>query len=176
METRSAELRRRHRRVLRWSFGIAVLFHAVVLIFVPWYRAEPLAGGGTELVGPRVPAWGSVAVDAFFGPPAIVRADGAAAREPDTRVLRASRLVPPPAGCEAHDWLAREEAGGEVRLEVDATGRVSSVEVTAGTGDRCWDEVLRGLASDLLYRWLPSERFPAPVELYQPLTLTPARR
>ena len=32
--------------------------------------------------------------------------------------------------------------------------------------------MLRRVAGDLWYRWLPNEEFPAPVELIQPLSFT----
>ena len=41
-------------------------------------------------------------------------------------------------------------------------------------GDACGDQVIETVAGDLLYHWLPSERFPAPVDLIQPVTLTQA--
>lgn len=174
METRVQTLRRRHRQIFRWSLGIAAVVHAVVLYYGPWFRSDSMSGGGTELVEGETTGRNGIPVDAHFGPPAIEDADGALAQEPPERVLHASRLIPPPVGCESLDWLAAEAAIGEVRLVVTETGRADSVQLSRSTGDRCWDGIMTGLASDLLYRWLPSERFPAPVWLFQPVTLSPA--
>jgi hypothetical protein len=170
--TRSEELRRQYRRVFRWSFAIAVLVHALVLFYGPWFRAEPMSSTTTELVDRASPGRGGIPIDVFFGPPAIADRTGLLSREPSMRVLSASRLVPPPYACTSNDWLARGEAVGEVRLTVNETGRIDAVNLTESTGDRCWDVVMQGLASDLLYRWLPNDRFGAPVEVYQPVTLS----
>jgi len=40
------------------------------------------------------------------------------------------------------------------------------------SGIRCADDLLERVAGDLLYHWLPSEDFPAPVELTQPMRLS----
>jgi hypothetical protein len=172
MEARADLLRRRDRRVFRWSFAIAVVVHGLVLAFGPWFRTEPVSLSATELVESGPPALGGIPVDVFFGPPAIVLAADSLETQPPGRVLRAFRAIPAPVGCATNDWLARESAAGSVRLTLRETGRVETVEIVEGTGDRCWDMIVAGLAGDLLYRWLPSERFPMPVELVQPVTVT----
>lgn len=172
MESRADMLRRRDRRVFRWSFGIAVVAHGLVLAFGPWFRSDPVSLSATELVERGPPTLGGVPVEVFFGPPAIVLAEDSLEMQPPGRVLRASRAVPPPVGCASNDWLARGSAEGRVRLTLRETGRVETVAILEGTGDRCWDMIVAGLAGDLLYRWLPSERFPMPVELVQPVTVT----
>ena len=58
---------------------------------------------------------------------------------------------------------------------VDEGGRTDDVEIEQSTGDACADEVLSRVAGDLWYRWLPSEEFPAPVDLVQPITLAETR-
>jgi hypothetical protein len=60
---------------------------------------------------------------------------------------------------------------GYVRLQVLASGRTLVAGIDESTGDRCADRVILDLARDLLYRWIPNERFPAPVQLIQPVTL-----
>jgi hypothetical protein len=172
VETRADLLRRRDRRVFRWSFAIAVLVHGLVLAFGPWFRTEPVSLSETELVESGPPALGGVPVEVLFGPPAIVVAADSVETQPPGRVLRASRAIPPPVGCASNDWLAREGAAGSVRLTLRETGRVETVAIVEGTGDRCWDMIVAGLAGDLLYRWLPSVRFPMPVELVQPVAVT----
>ena len=74
------------------------------------------------------------------------------------------------------DCLARKIAPsapgtGQVRLKVNSSGRIDAVALDQSTGDLCWDLVAIRVAGDLWYRWLPSKRFPAPLELLQPLTV-----
>jgi len=173
VESRSAALRRRHRQVLAWSLGLAVVIHAAVLFYGPWLRNDPGPGSGTELVAGSDPALGGLAVNVFFGPPAIVLAADSLSQEPSWRVLKTSRILPPPFACSARDWLEVEYARGSVRLIVGPGGRPDTVSLDGSTGSRCWDAVMTGLATDLRYRWLPSDRYPAPVEVFQPMTLSP---
>lgn len=171
-ESRAAVLRRKHRRIFRWSLAIAVVAHGLVFWLAPWIRTAARGGSsGTELVGEGVD-WGGIPVEIFFGPPTIVEGDGGLTTEPEGRTLSASRKIPSPPGCGSNDWLARSTASGEVLLSVNERGRAAVDSVTAPTADPCWNAVLAGLAGDLLYRWLPSERFPAPVSVYQPLTVS----
>ena len=55
---------------------------------------------------------------------------------------------------------------------VNERGRVDSVQVTRSSGSYCWDRALASIAGDLWYRWLPTELFPAPIRLYQPVSLS----
>ena len=55
-----------------------------------------------------------------------------------------------------------------------ASGHTLVDGIEESTGDECADQVILTLANDLFYRWIPSERFPAPVDLIQPVTLTQA--
>ena len=41
---------------------------------------------------------------------------------------------------------------------------------SVSTGSACGDATLARVAGDLWYRWLPSEEFPAPVDVVQPLS------
>ena len=110
-------------------------------------------------------------VDVFFGPPRIFEPDGTLSVESPDRVLEAARAIRPPLACPASVRVARTPGSGSVRLTVNASGRIDAVTLDESTGDACWDVVATRVAADLWYRWLPSERFPAPVELLQPLTV-----
>ena len=170
---RSTRLRRkRQRRIFRYSLAIAVVAHALVLWFSPWFRNDPRLSPGTELAQGAEPPFGGIAVNVIFGPPAIVDGNGALAQEPDWRVLSASRVLPPPPGCASHDWFEPAFAKGEVRLILGETGRPDTVSLAVTTGDRCWNGVMVGLAGDLRYLWLPNDEHVAPVELVQPVTLS----
>lgn len=171
-ESRAAAVRRRDRRVYAWSFAVAVVVHALVLFFGPWFRSDPVWRSDTELVAGDPVDLSGLPVALFFGPPAIEVDGGAISQEPSHRVLHARRLVAPPPGCGPGDWSNPPTASGDVRLVVNAEGLVDEVRLTGSTGYRCWDALVMRVAGDLLYHWLPSERFPAPVELHQPITVS----
>jgi len=174
MGTRGTELRRRDRRVILWSLAIAAVVHAAVFLLWPTMQIEPLAveetlvEAGGEIVGIMV------AVDVTFGPPMIFEADGSVTLEPPDRVLQADRILGLPTECEALLERDRTPAQGLVRLQVVASGHTIVGGLEESTGDECADEVILTVANDLLYRWIPSDRFPAPVDLLQPVTLTEA--
>jgi hypothetical protein len=167
-ESRSAELRQRHRRVSRWSLGIAVLLHVLVFMFWPGLRVEsPDVSDPESRVGE--PAQGRPTyVEATFGPPDIFEADGTLSRQ--DRELEADHILLLPPGCVVLSEDARPPAG-RVRLRVWKSGRTDVVELAESTGSECGDEVITALADALWYRWLPNERYPAPVDLIQPVTL-----
>jgi len=175
MKTRSEELRDRNRKVFAWSLAIAAAIHVALFLWLPAFDAQPLVlteirnEGDTQEVG--TPTF----VDVLFGPPAILAADGTVSTEPLGRVLQADRLVHLPTECSSLSREGRTPAHGQVHLTVDASGRTDDVEIEESTGDACADEVLSRVASDLWYRWLPSEDFPAPVDLIQPITLAETR-
>lgn len=118
-----------------------------------------------------VPAVGGALVDVRFGPPEIQRADGAIAREPAERTLQVVRLMRLPADCNVQAWATEAGVSGSVRLRVRVDGRAENPEIASSTGSRCADWLLTQLADDLRYLWLPNVRFPAPVELVQPVTV-----
>lgn len=169
MKSRSEQLREKHRRVFRWSLGIAIVLHGALFAFLQ-FRVEPLAGSEEEEIAEGGPAEGRpFYVEVVFGPPEITGPDGEVVRE--DRRLEADRtvLLPPECGV-----LARTREGqphGRVRLRVRQSGRTDVVALTQSTGSVCGDEVVRMMAGALWYHWLPSERFPAPVDLIQPVTL-----
>jgi hypothetical protein len=113
-------------------------------------------------------------VDVHFGPPKIFERDGRVSIEPPERVLETSRIMSLPTGCGNLIADGRMPAQGEVRLKVVASGHTLVEGIEVSTGDGCADQLVLRLADDLLYRWIPSERFPAPVDLIQPMTLTQA--
>jgi hypothetical protein len=169
VKSRSEQLRERQRRVFRWSLGIAILLHGALFAFVQ-FRTEPLAGWDEEEVAEASPGEGRpFYVEVVFGPPEITRPGGGVVRE--DRQLEADRTVLLPPGCGVLAQTIEGEPHGRVRLRVRRSGRTDVVEVTQSTGSACGDEVVRMMAGALWYHWLPNERFPAPVDLIQPVTL-----
>ena len=175
MSGRSTELRRRERRVFGVSFGIAVVLHVVVLGFVAWSRVAPEWSPESETIRLVGGSWTGTPIDVFFGPPKIYEADGSIAEEPPDRILEAVRLLQMPPVCLAREIPPSAPGFGQVRLTVNSSGRIDAVSLDQSTGDVCWDLVAIRVAGDLWYQWLPSERFPAPLELLQPLTVALSR-
>jgi len=169
MTTRSEQLKRQHRKVLWWAFGIAAALHVIAFLVLPGLRSSRVPVSELELEG--VPGIGDAMVDVRFGPPAITGADGTVTIEPPERILQVVRLVRLPVDCDVPLGSDDLDLSGRVRLRVEADGRADLPDVVLGTGSPCADELMTQLAGDLRYRWLPSERFPAPVELVQPVTL-----
>ena len=168
--SRSRELRARHRRVLFWSFGVAALLHVAVLVIRPTYQVEPFVGSGLEMVPGDSTGMPGTPVTLFFGPPEIRGLEGVIHVEPVDRILEVPRAVDLSPACIAD--AGRRTASGRVRLSVGVLGYTDVVALEEGTGIPCWDSVLRAVAADLWYRWLPSERFPAPVDVIQPVTVS----
>ena len=175
MTTKGDEIRARERRVLAWSLAIAVFLHIAVLVLWPALRVGPL---GASVTPGAIEGNGSgdTYLELLFGAPEIYGPDGSASAEPPTRVLEADRKIKLPSSCTRLLEVGRTPTTGDVWLRVNDSGRVDTVEVVGSTGDLCADGVIMRVAGDLWYRWLPSERFPAPVELIQPVTVTEARR
>lgn len=173
MSSRAAELRARHRKIFAWSLGVAVLLHVAVFWLSPTFRAEPL--GGMEVQGYVETGTDGPLMELalFFGPPTIFPGDGEPWTEPAERVLEAGRVVRLSAGCEGFGLPV--PLTGRARLRVDPAGHTMAVEVAESTGEPCADEALTIVADALRYHWLPNERFPAPVEVVQPVTLVGAR-
>lgn len=59
---------------------------------------------------------------------------------------------------------------GEIRLTVNAEGRIDAASLSRSTGDPCWDQVATRVAGDLWYHWLPGDRA-APLVVLQPVTV-----
>ncbi len=174
MSTRGDELRKKQNKILAWSLAFAAVFHAALFLLWPTMTVEPLPVTDTPILA-AVPIVGpALMVDVHFGPPRIFESDGAVSVEPPERVLETSRILSVPTGCQNLVGQGRTPARGRVRLRVVASGHTLVDGIEESTGDKCADQVILTLANDLLYRWIPSERFPAPVDLIQPVTLTQA--
>ena len=171
MISRSTELRNRERRVLRVSFGVAVVVHVAAFGLIAWSRSAPEWRPGSETIRLEEGSWTGTRVDVFFGPPKIYEPGGTIAEEPPDRILEAARLLQMPPECLGREIAPSAPGFGQVRLTVNSSGRIDALALDQSTGDACWDLVAKRVAGDLWYHWLPSERFPAPVELLQPITV-----
>lgn len=167
----SEELRAWNRKVFAWSYAIAALVLGALFLWSPTYRVGPLKSAEVQGGAAEPTAMTPMFVRISFGPPDIFLEDGTVSREPEDRVLEVDRVVELPTECED---AYREEslpASGEVRLRVPSSGRAEVVEVSRSAGDACGDRLITTVADALRYHWLPDERFPAPVELLQPVTV-----
>lgn len=169
MRSRADELRKQHRKVLSWALAAAAGLHVVLILLVPGLPIEETWTEEDQLEG--VAAIGEDMVDVRFGPPQITMEDGTVVQEPPERRLQVVRLMRLPANCDALRQAPELLIRGSVRLRVDPGGYAKAVEVGESSGHTCVDQVMAALAGDLQYHWLPSERFPAPVRLVQPVTL-----
>lgn len=175
MKSRSEQLRERHRRIMGWSLVGAVAVHAVAFLLMPAFRAEPLGGADPPLDTIGVAGGANAEVEVLFGPPTISAQDGTDWTEPPERVLPAERAVRLDPDCVALITGDRMPLRGRVRLRVKASGRVDVLGLPESTGDACGDRIAKEVAGDLWYHWLPNDRFPAPVDLVQPVVLLAAR-
>lgn len=171
MSRRAQERRQRENRRLWTGLAIAVGLHVAALGLVRWSGSGPEWSPDHDTVTLESNSWTGTPVDAFFGPPKIFRPDGTIAEEPPDRVLKAARLLGMPPTCLSREVPPSAPGSGQVRLTVNAIGRIEAVSLDRSTGDSCWDAVAIRVAGDLWYHWLPNERFPAPVELLQPITV-----
>lgn len=172
---RAARGRRRERRIVWGSLFLAAVVHLVAFAVFPRIQFSVLDDTryGEEVL--RRYVLGDMAVDVHFGPPRIRTPGGGVAVEPPERILESRNLGlselelhPNCAGSfDAHlpPWE------GSVRLQVGRGGLVTVEGIAESTGDGCVDAALLNTAGALLYRWLPSEHYPAPVQLEQPMRL-----
>lgn len=179
--TRSEELRRRNRRVFAASMAAAAAIHVGVFVAFPGVRPDPTWSRVVEPSDPGEPADLATSwelVDVFFGPPAVVEDDGTLWQEPPERVLEARKVevanVRFSASCRERPTSDLVPAEARVRLVLSAGGRVVERSVAVSSGDPCRDELLASIARSVWYQWIPNERFPAPVELIQPMRVVPA--
>ena len=170
MSHRIDRRRRADRRLFIGCWVLAGLLHVVLFLVVP--VRDALARPGLSLELAEAPAPGATLLDLYFGPPAISGSSGRVSVEPPERFLETERLVHVPAACRAVIRSSGNDIRGSVRLRVKVTGRVDVTGVVRSSGIRCADDLLERVAGDLLYHWLPSEDFPAPVELTQPMRLS----
>lgn len=175
MRTRSQELRERYRRILAWSLVAAVAAHVAVFVLAPRFRAGPLGSADLDVDTIGVAGGANAFVDVLFGPPSVRESDGRTWTAPDDRILPAERGVRLERQCLALLRPDRTPLHGRVQLRVKASGRVDVLALPGSTGDPCGDRILEDVAGDLWYHWLPSARFPAPVDVVQPVTLIAAR-
>lgn len=172
MSHRIDRRRKADRRVFIGCWVLAGLLHVVLFLVVPGLGRDGLARSGLSLDLTETPDPGATLLDLFFGPPAISDPSGRVSVEPPERFLETERLVHVPTACRAVIRSSGNEIRGSVRLRVKVTGRVDVTGVVRSSGIRCADDLLERVAGDLLYHWLPSEDFPAPVELTQPMRLS----
>ncbi|MCY3613288.1 MAG: hypothetical protein OXH51_17330 [Gemmatimonadetes bacterium] len=170
MSHRIDRRRKADRRLFIGCWVLAGLVHVVLFLVVPDRDARARPGLSLDLA--ETPAPGATLLDLFFGPPAISGPSGRVSVEPPERFLATERLVHVPAACRAVIRSSGNDIRGSVRLRVKITGRVDVTGMAWSSGIRCADDLLQRVAGDLLYHWLPSEEFPAPVELTQPMRLS----
>jgi len=167
MKTRTGEIRKDQRRVLLWSLFIASALH--VAVFLAWPTM-------TVKLPPQARSHdASVYVDVLFGPPGILGADGSISREPLERFLGVDRILNLKTECQTLTLQGETLARGSVYLRVGKSGHAGFQRIHESTGHECADQVIAGAAAALRYDWLPNERFPAPVDLIQPVTVLEAR-
>jgi len=170
---------RRQRRIIMVSIGIAVVAHLVFFLVAPRVQFSVTSDRIFGEAAMQRLVLGDLAVDLHFGPPRILLPDGSRVEEPPERFLEASNLaltvleVNPACADRFRPGLPAFE--GEVRLQVGRDGRVTVMELEARTGDPCADAALLAAAQSLWYRWLPDERYAAPVDLVQPLRVSASR-
>lgn len=177
LKTSASEHRNRHRRVLLWSLAGAALVHLIVFVALPDMEVEPLEGSNVRTVdlgsAEKTP---SALLDVSFGPPEIANGNGTTHHEPAERVLNTKRLAELPPLCLELAAEGTRPLHGRVRLSVGPAGYAQVEELITSTGSTCGDFVIRNVAGSLRYHWLPDSRFPAPVDLVQPVTLVEVRR
>jgi hypothetical protein len=171
MQRTSAELRRRHRRILVGSFSIAVLFHAALILWSPVLEPAPGDGFTAESDLVNAPFDSPWVLDVLFGPPTLAAENGTRQHEPGHRRLETVRVVEAPAVCTDRQGSVPTQFAGAARLRVNGMGHATVVEVTESTGTACGDELVTEVAGALHYHWLPTPRFPAPVDVLQPVTV-----
>lgn len=161
--------------MLRGALIASVALHAALLGWVGFRYAD---GRRPTEEAPAAPvslltAAGYVSV--LFGPPTIFTADGRGRTEPNDRILEAERLTELPVSCGTRRARAAFPVSGTVRLSIRASGDADVIRMAESTGSACADDVIRTVASALRYHWLPDERYPAPVQLVQPVTVAEVR-
>lgn len=169
--TRSEYLRQRNRRIFRWSLVAAAVAHAV--LFLTWRWSD--SPGDPARTGPRPTLFGELeapsVVQVVFGPTSI-RKGNAWHAEPEEHTLSAELMTRLPGECVSFQWLGGDVLRASVDLTVDSAGYAHVRSVSASTGHECGDAVASRSAGALRYHWLPDARFPAPVEVRQPVIIS----
>lgn len=169
MTDQIARRKKAERRLFVLCGSIAAVLHVVLFVVLRETRIT-VEDREYDIESIEITDRKPIPLDLFFGPPAITDAAGGFSVEPPERVLEVDRLVYLPGTCRAIIRGSGDVARGSVRLRVNAMGRVDVLGVERSTGFLCGDATLTRVAGDLWYRWLPTEEFPAPVELVQPLS------
>lgn len=167
--SRSSELRAKHRRIFLLSLGAAVLLHVLAFVFWPTMQVDRTFEARPLTEAEAMPEANPTFVEVLFGPPDILDAEGRLVRE--ERSLEADHVLPLPPECAVAGRAPRLPAVGRVRLRVGFSGRATVVDLAESTGSECGDAVVASVADALQYEWLPDDRYPAPVDLIQPITL-----
>jgi len=169
-----AERRRHERRIFVRSMIAAVLLHVLAVAYWTGTRADPRSRQPGISIDPDELSEGEgTQVALFFGPPNVYLPDGSLAREDPSRTLSVDRiLVSLSSECAHRIGNYSAPVRGRARLRLDDRGHPEDVRLERGTGDVCGDQIVVRVANDLLYLWLPNERFPAPVDLIQPVTVS----
>ncbi len=170
MLTRRTERRDRERRVLWVSLTIAAAAHAFAFAFFAWDRPAPVWHPDRSAVALESDPWTGTRISVVFGPPSVLVTSGEFVQEPRDRVLEAVRMMQVPPLCLEREIPPAAPGSGEVRLTVNAAGRIDKASLSRSTGDPCWDLVATRVAGALWYRWLPGDRT-APLEVLQPMTV-----
>jgi hypothetical protein len=174
-ERRRREQERRNRRIVVASVAIAAALHLVAFLVFPHVRFSVFGDARFGAAAERSMILGGMEVSLHFGPPLILLPDGSWEEEVEERVLDRERVAIGDLQVELTcadaflpDAPPRE---GSVRLRVDPLGYARVVALESSTGEGCADRALEVAAGALWYRWLPNARYPAPVELIQPVRL-----
>ena len=175
MGTRAEELRRRDRRVFGVALLVAALLHVVVFVAFPGFRVEVLGTPDIELDTAGIAGGANASVELHFGPTVVRLADGGAWTAPPDRFLEADRPIRLARRCRRLAGLEHPLAGGSVGLRIKVSGRVDVLGLVSSTGDPCVDGIISEAAGALWYHWLPNDRFPAPLDVEQPVTLVATR-
>ena len=171
MATRAEELRRQHRRVYGASLLIAVVLHVVAFITFPGLRGEVIVTPDLELDTVGNVGVANAWVDLLFGPTEVRIAGDAHWTAPPERFLEADRPIRLPDRCLHLAGNTQPRRVARVGLRIKPSGRVDVLGMVSGTGSSCADDIIAEAAGALWYHWLPNDRFPAPLDVEQPVTL-----
>ena len=169
------ERNRSERRVLGWSLAVAAVLHVLAFLYLPGLRPSECEDFEDDTDELAVVTGAAIPLDLFFGPPVIRNVEGDLAFEPPERVREEERAVFGTSGCKRLIEGSTDVHHGTVRLTVLETGLVEVQGIVESTGSTCGGDANQRVTGDLWYRWLPSDDFPAPGEVVQPLTFSEAK-
>ena len=149
---------------------MAAVAHVVALGFITLRGPEVTWTPDQSAIEIEGDPWTGTRIEVLFGPPKILSPDGELVQEPPDRILEAMRVMQVPPLCLGRAVPPAAPGFGEIRLTVNASGRIDEAALSSSTGDACWDQVAVRVAGDLWYRWLPGE-LEAPLQVVQPITV-----